>query len=250
MEEKKRTWFAVLISCVILLAVGYGFALNFFRDTAQIVVADPSVTDGEGTDTETPGGSQWLPVEVTPQTVQSIIADMDRYQSYQRTVEICYFWGEGEASLITASVVEHGGWLRCETRLPGELVEHSILGNGTLWYWYDEGPDYLQVPASEGVGDLIQRIPTYEDILLVPAERILRTGYEETNGVPCIFVEVEGEQAGVLEQYWVSTAGGLLVAARREENGRAVYTMTSGDVVRPGVLEAGDLTLPDGTVAG
>lgn len=250
MEEKKRTWLAILISCIILLAVGYSFGLNFFRSTTDIVVADPSVTPSQPADPGNAGGMGGIAVEVTPQTVQSIIAQMTRFKSYERSVEIRYFWGEGESSVITARVVENGGWIRCETQLPGGMTEHSILGDGSLWYWYDDGPEYLQVPAGDQSQDLIQHIPTYEDILALRAEDILRTGYEEKNGVPCIFVESARKELGYVEQYWVSTASGLLVAARTEKDGMEVYSMTSGDVVSPAALERSDCTLPDGTVLG
>ena len=247
MEEKKRTWLAILISCIILLAVGYSFGLNFFRSTADIVVADPDAVPSQSSEPGSAGGTEGIPVEVTPQTVQSIIADLSRYKSYERNVEIRYFWGEGDSSVITARVVENGGWIRCETQLPGGMTEHCILGEGSLWCWYDDGADYLQVSAEERAEDLVQYIPTYEEILRLEQEDITRTAYEAKNGVPCIFVEVERKELGYVEQYWVSTASGLLYAARTEKDGVEVYAMTSGDVVSPITPDKADFTLPDGT---
>ena len=248
MEEKKRTWLAILISCIILLAVGYSFGLNFFRSTADIVVADPGAAPSQSLNPGGAGNAAGIPVDVTPQTVQSIIADMSRYKSYRRNVEIRYFWGEGEPSVITARVVENGGWIRCETQLPGGLTEHSILGGGSVWCWYDDGPEYLQLPAEAQAEDLVQHIPTYEDVLGLEKESITRTAYEAKNGVPCIFVEVKREELGYVEQYWVSTASGLLYAARTEKDGAEVYSMTSGDVLSPITPDKADFTLPDGTV--
>lgn len=247
MEEKKRTWLAILISCIILLAVGYSFGLNFLRSTADIVVADPSATATQLSDSQNTAGEDGIPVEVTPRTVQSIIAQISRYKSYEREVEIRYLWEDGQSASITAYVVENGGWIRCTTLLPGGLTENSVLGEGSLWYWYDSGPEYLRVPAEEQAEDLLQHIPTYEDVLAVETEDITRTAYEEKNGVPCIFVEVKREELGYVEQYWVSTASGLLYAARTEKNGVEVYAMTSGDVVSPITPEKADFTLPDGT---
>lgn len=247
MEEKKRTILAIVISCIILLAVLYSFGLNFFRSTAEIVLADPSASSSQTSDPSISEGQNGIFVEVTPRTVQSIIADMSRYRSYERTIEIRYFWGEGQSSVVTAQVLEDGGWVRCETQLPGGMVEHSVVGEGMLWYWYDDGPDYLQVPVGGETVDLIQHIPTYEDVLEAEMENILQTAYEEKNGVPCIFVEVEREELGYLEKYWVSTASGLLIAAETEKDGAVVYSMTSGDVVSPVTSTDSDFTLPDGT---
>lgn len=248
MEEKKRTILAIVISCIILVAVGYSFGLNFFRSTTEIVVADPSASSALPSDSQLSEGVGGIPVEVTPDTVQSIIADMSRYKSYGRTIEICYAWSGSGSARITAEVTEHNGWLRCDTVLPGGMVEHSVVGDGSLWYWYDEGPNHLQVPFDGGTCDLIQHIPTYEDILEVDRSQIAATGYEEKNGVPSIFVEVEREALGYVERYWVSIASGLLIAAETEKEGSVVYSMVSGDVVSPADLSESDLTLPDGTV--
>lgn len=247
MEEKKRTILAIAISCIILLAVLYSFGLNIFRSTPEIVLADPSASSSQPSDPTLSEGLDGISVEVTPRTVQSIIADMSRYKSYERTIEIKYFWGDGQSSAVTAQVLEDGGWVRCDTQLSGGMVEHSIVGDGTLWYWYDDGPDYLQVPVAGDAVDLIQHIPTYEDVLQAETEQITQTAYEEKNGVLCIFVAVEREEVGYLEKYWVSTASGLLIAAETEKEGTVVYTMTSGDVVSPVTRSDSDFTLPDGT---
>ena len=248
MEEKKRTLLAILISVTILAAVVYSFGLNFFRSTPEIVVADPSVSEEVSPGTEPWEGPDTISVEVTPETVQSIIASMARYKSYSRTVEITYAWGEGQSASITAQVREDNGWVRCDTVLVSGITEHSILGDGSLWYWYDEGPEYLQVPAGGTSSDLIQYVPTYEDVLKAEAGDITYTSYEEKSGVPCICVEVSRKAEAAVDRYWVSTASGLLIAAETEENGLTVYTMSSGDVVSPAALDGEDFTLPDGTV--
>ena len=246
MEEKKRTLLAVAISVTILAAVLYSFGQSFFRSTPEIVVADPSVSSGLSSDWEPSEERDEIPVDVTAGTVQNIIASMSRYSSYSRSIDVSYAWGEGQSAAISAQVVEVNGWVRCDTVLVSGITEHSILGEGSLWYWYDEGTDYLQVPAEAGEADLVQYIPTYEDILKAAPEQITQASYEEKNGVPCIFVEVTGTER--LDRYWVSTASGLLIAAEREEDGLVVYAMSSGDVVSPAAGEKDSFTLPDGTV--
>ena len=249
MEEKKRTLLAVLISVTILAAVLSSFGLSFFRSTPEIIVADPALSSGPSSD-EDPGANRGeLSVEVTPRTVQNIISSMSRYGSYSRTVEVSYAWNEIQSAVITAQVVEVNGWVRCDAVLPGGIVEHSILGDvghGSLWYWYDEDTTYLHSPAGEGEADLIQHIPTYEDILEADPDAILDTDYTEKNGVPCIYVDVAEEDGRI--RYWVSMSSGLLVAAEREQDGLVVYAMTSGDVVSPAAVGADTFALPDGTV--
>jgi hypothetical protein len=247
LEEKKRTLFAVVISCIILLAVVYSFGLNFFRTTPEIVVADPDVTAGQSAETgdgDTQGG---VAVEVTPETVQSIIAHMSRYRRYSRTISIQYSWPGGTSEAITARVRVADDWSRCDTTLIGGTVERSIVGNGTLWYWYDDSEAWLECPADEETKDLLQHIPTYEDVLELDQKQITDTGYEEKNGEACVYVEVEPGQSGDRERYWISVSSGLLVCAETERDGLVVYAMSSSNMVSP-LAGAGDaFVLPDGT---
>lgn len=60
---------------------------------------------------------------------------------------------------------------------------------------------------------------TYEDILALPPERIAAADYRALEGVNCIYVETEPDEAGYVERYWVSVSSGLLAAAERECDG-------------------------------
>ena len=89
MEDRKRTILAIIIACVVLLAVLYSFGLNLFNKPPQLELPDSeAVSSGaQGSANTEAGGIQ---VEVTPQTVQSVVASLSRYESYSRTVSITY----------------------------------------------------------------------------------------------------------------------------------------------------------------
>lgn len=246
MDEKKRTLLAVAISCIILLAVGYSFGLNFFRSTPEIVVADTGSSPSVPTEPDASENGGGIPVEVTRETVRNIVAGMERYRSYSRSLSICYYWENGSGA-VTAQVMADGGWTRCDVTLASGLVEHSILGDSHLWYWYDDEDDYLRVPAEEGQADLIQYIPNYETVLELDDGGILDAGYEEKNGEACIYVEARGQLEHYVERYWVSVTSGLLWAAETEKNGVLVYSMSSGGVVSPLTGETA-FVLPDGGI--
>lgn len=248
MEEKKRTLLAVVISCIILAAVGYSFGLNFFHSTPEIVVPDPSASAETDYDPADSGALGGVSVEVTPETVQSVIASLSRYKRYSRTVYVWYSWSGGGSGTITAQVRVADGWSRCDATLSGGLTEHSIVGDGSLWYWYGDGESWLECPADENAADLLQYIPTYEDVLALETEQITDTGYEEKDGAACIYVEAEREELGYLERYWISVTSGLLVAAETEKDGEIVYAMSSDNMVSPPTGLEGAFTLPDGQV--
>lgn len=250
MDDKRRGLLTVAIVCVVLLALVSSFLPNIFYKQPDIIVADPDATGSPDPLEQATPDAQGVVVEITPQTVQSVIALLERYESCRRTLTIEYF-DDGGQSLGAASTQmwEDGGWVRASVAPASGPVENVILGEGTLWLWY-EGEDAVYTgPADPMSADLAQRIPTYEDVLALDKEDILDAGYESREGVPCVYVEAKGALPGYTERYWVSETGGLLMAAETEKDGVTVYAMSSGAVVSPVEASAVDaFTLPDGTV--
>lgn len=253
MEDRKRTIFAVLIALVLVIALLYSFGLNLFSSTPQVDLADPNAVETGDSGAALPGDGAGITVEVTPATVQSVIASMSRYESYSRALMVTYSWGDDETGSVIIQVWADGGWTRTMSVQTSGLAEHTVLGEGNIWLWYDaDDGDSEQLvykgAAKDISGDLLQRIPTYEDILALDVESITAAGYVLRNGQPCIYVEAEQRNLGYLYRYWISETSGLLMAAETEKSGVLVYRMESNEVVSP--MSAGDeiFTLPDGTV--
>ena len=247
MEDRKRTALAAVIILVVLAAVLYSFSMNLFGPTPELVLPDPDATASTGPSAEPSGGQGGVLVEVSPQTVQSLIASLSRYESYSRTAAVEYFDGGQSVGTASARVWADGGWIRTDVTLASGRVEHAILGDGRLWLWYDRESTVYQGPAEDLSADLIQRVPTYEDVLLLKPEDITAAGYEEREDQPCVYVEA-GTELGYTERYWISVDSGLLVAAETEKDGEVVYAVTARDVVSPLDETQGIFVLPDGTV--
>lgn len=239
---------AVVIIVVVLAAVLYSFSLNLFSPTPHLELPDPNASQSMDPIGEESGWPEGMAVEVTPQTVQSLIAALERYESYRRTVSVEYFSGGQSVGTVTAQVWTDGGWTRASAVLSSGAVEHSVVGDGTLWLWYEnDGGRVYAGPAMDRAADLAQRLPTYEDVLALEKQSITAAGYEERGGQPCVYVEAETAMRCV-ERYWVSVHSGLLVAAEMEQDGTMAYSMTARDVVSPLDETQGVFTLPDGTV--
>lgn len=247
MEDRKRTVLAVTIVGVVLLAVLYSFGLNFFSQPPEFVMADPEATSSQGG--EAPGdGGDGLVVDVSPQTVQTLIADLTRFESYSRAVVVEYFYQGSSTGKVTAQIRADGGWTACDTVLASGMVEHSLVGDGGMWLWYDSGTEVYTGPAREMTADLMQRISTYEDVLALDQDMITDAGYVERRGQPCVYVEAKAAELDYLERYWISVEDGLLVAAETVKEGQVVYSMYSYQIFSPLSGEDGVFSLPDGTV--
>ena len=247
MEDRKRTALAAVIILVVLAAVLYSFSMNLFGPTPELVLPDPDATASTGPSAEPSGGQGGVLVEVSPQTVQSLIASLSRYESYSRTAAVEYFAGGQSVGTAAARVWADGGWIRTDVTLASGRVEHAILGDGRLWLWYDRESTVYQGPAEDLSADLIQRVPTYEDVLALDKQSISAAGYVERDGLPCVYVEARSPELGYVERYWISETSGLLMAAETEKDGELVYTMSSQEVVSPLDQAAGVFALPDGT---
>lgn len=249
MERKKRTLFAVLIATIIVVAVFSSFAVNLLRqDDYHVQLPDLSEEMDPGqTGGDEEYGGLFIRVEVTPETVQSVIATLARPQSYYREINIELWAGEETAALTTAQVWVDGGWTRSDVTAPSGMVQHNLVGEGQRWLWYDGADTVISVPADQAVSDLVQRVPTYEDVLALPQKTITDAGYEKYEKADCIFVEVEQEELGSRERYWIAVSDGLLVAAERVKDDQLLYRMTVLSTESPAPLNS-SFALPDGTV--
>lgn len=241
MERNDRNVLVVLIAVVIVAAIFSSFGLSLFTGpTPQIVLPTPAPTEqGPGQGEQ---GSD-VRVEVSPDTVQSVIAALDRQESYSRVVTSTL-----EGATAATSVWVDGAWTRADMILPTGRVAHTIVGDGKVWRWYDDDPTTATWAADGASVDVEgQRIPTYEDVLELDKSLITAAGYEEKNGYACVYVQADIPELDQRERYWVSADNGLLVAAETETGGEVVYSMASNAPEIPVSAQA-SFTLPDGTV--
>ena len=244
MEDKKRTALAAVIIAVVLAAVLYSFFLNLFAPTPELVLADPDADRSVEPGGEPSGG---LMVGVSTRTVQSLIASLTRYESYSRSVTVEYYDGGQMVGTASAQVWVDGGWVRSDLTLSSGRVEHTVVGDGQLWLWYDRETAVWSGPAEGLSADLVQRLPTYEDVLALDKDSITAAGYVERDGLPCVFVEAVTPELNYVERYWIAETSGLLMAAETEKDGALVYALSSHEVVSPMERADGIFALPDGT---
>lgn len=238
----------MLIAGIIVAAVFSSFAINLFgrgNNTIGLPDLSQSSDDGQMGDA-VHSGSQYVRVEVTPETVQSVIATLSRPQSYYREINI-ELWAGESSSVTVAQVWVDGGWVRSDVTPQSGMVQHNLVGEGTRWLWYGDSVSAAAFPADQAVSDLVQRIPTYEDVLELPKADITDTGYEDYDGLECVFLEVRQKELDSSERYWIAVSSGLLVAAERIKDGQLVYRMTALSIESPAPLSS-SFALPDGTV--
>lgn len=253
MGGKNQTVIVVLIALVIVAAVFASFGSYFLPGQIPEVVLPTSPgteESGQPQPTTVPGTDQYMAVEVTPDTVQSVIATLARADSYAREITVRDIWGteEEEQGATAISVWVDGGFTRLQSTLASGRVQNVLMDAETVYLWYDTSVRYLALSGDEVTPDLIQRFPTYEDVLDLDTESITDAGYAMLqDGSSCIYVEVAREETDSVERYWVDIASGLLVRAETETQGQVVYQMSASALQSPCPATA-SFQLPDGQV--
>ena len=247
MDSKNRLAIAIAITCLIVVAMFASFGRSLFLvNIPSVSLAhldeDTSNTDGSSTQGQ---DDQFWQVDVTLETVQSIVASLSRPESYYRELTVDTLWNGGSHSTSVQFWQDHG-WSHTRQVLPSGAVRHDIIGDEITYYWYEGSESYCSFPADQYSADLTQHIPTYEDVLDLDTDTIVQAGYERRDVWPCVYLQVQVSDT-VVERYWISTDTGLLVSAEREQSGQLVYRMTAYTQVQTPCPATASFALPNGT---
>lgn len=239
MGKKNMPAFITVTLLTLLIVILLG--ANSIRRTAHIHLPDEdAMQKSESAETD---GSAINQLSVTPDTVQQVIATLDRPERYARTVTVEQIWSAGSGK-FTSSVFVLNGWTRTDTQMTDGTVRHSITDDETSYIWYGSEEEFYEGVSGEFSADAEQMIPTYEDVLALPSEQILHAGYRSYADTDCIYVETR-LSGDIVLCHWVSVYDGLLTAAEKYEGETLVYRMTA-TAVSDTLLEE-QFTLPDGT---
>ena len=229
MDQKNRLIIAIAVTLLIVAAMFTSFGRSLFSmRTEHIQLPEP----GASSSSQEGGGSSqsaelFQRVEVTPQTVQSVIRTLERSTSYYWELTVETFWTGGSSATSVQTWVD-GGWSHTRQVLPSGLIRHDLISEDTVYYWYEGSSDYLTAPAEGGSADLAQHIPTYETVLDADPEQITGTGYDDSRGgIPCIYVEVSAPGGERVDRYWISVESGLLISSETLEGEELLYRMTA-----------------------
>ena len=246
MDPKNRLFIALAVIFVLVGAMFTSFGRSLFLlDTPSVELPGGGAGSSSSQDEQT-SPDRFQTVEVTPETVQDVVATLSRTGSYYRTLTVETFW-EGGSSSVPVQVWVDGGWTRSRQTLPSGAVRHDLTDGETLYYWYDGSQQYEQAPADQYSADLSQRLPTYEAVLELDPSDITGAGYELRGGLPCVWALVCLED-GLFEQFWVSVDTGLLVSAEMTQDDQLTYRMTAYSPTQSPCPDDASFRLPDGTV--
>ena len=249
MDSKNRLAIAIAITCLIVVAIFASFGRSlFFVHIPSITLGDASSEEDPASGSSTPeAADQYWQVDVTPETVQSIVATLVRPDSYYRELTVETLWSGGSFS-SSVQYWQDRAWSHTRQDLASGAVRHDLSGPESAYYWYESSSAWNALPADERSHDLAQHIPTYETVLDADPEQITGTGYDDSRGgIPCIYVEVSAPGGERVDRYWISVESGLLISSETLEGEELLYRMTAYSPIQS-CPSGTTFQLPDGTV--
>lgn len=183
-------------------------------------------------------------VTVDRSSVQAVIARLSRPEVYQCTLDVSYFYGDVQSDYQANTACMDGIRSDRVLRSDGSQAVQALITEKSVYLFHDSG-EYTVFPRIARDDDLYACSPTYEDILLLPAESILDGGTEEVDGHLCITATTRDRSTGERSYWRILCDNGLLLSVRTEFAGKPVYqaTMRSFSLDMP---DASLFRLPDG----
>jgi len=219
----KKLIYGLCIVLVLLIigVIGFRFWGNNVN-TPSISIPSPSPDlSGDG------AGESTNRLEVSPDTVQELLATLEPIDVYCRGFQLFTYWEGGEAE-ARISVWRDGDRFRV-LHSQNNVGRNTMLMDGQLHYWYEGSEQVFTVPVSGGVEDLLDdyaRLISLDELMSLPKEDILDAGYEEKCGENCIFVEYRSGDDRICRLF-ISVEKGLLIAGEITEGGKPIYLLES-----------------------
>ena len=218
MKDKKLVVFSIIIIAAAAAVLLFAFFGNLGGETPAVQLppeGSSSVDDAALAD-------------VTPQTVQSVIATLSRPDSYSRTVTAEDFWSGGGSASNKLQVWVSGASTKIQCPKNG-TTENILLNTDGIWIWY-QGEDgvYHSSSYDSSSADQWIRAVSYEELMKLPADRITAAGYEKYAGDNCVWAEYTTSELGYRNREYISVSTGILMGVETYDGDTLVYRMTSG----------------------
>ncbi|MCL2828742.1 MAG: hypothetical protein FWD99_08420 [Oscillospiraceae bacterium] len=225
---KRRDKRIYIIAALLVVVVALLLALYLFPGT--IVPRVDLADQGPGGDGTGLPGHPALHVEITRYNVQNVLATLYRADYYVREIRQTRFWSDGAGSASTTAEI----WATPDVlRIRWANGENMILSHDTYTLWH-EGRAPITRPVTAAMGeslthilDEFQGIPSYEALLELDPEQIIRAGYTRKpvgdSERYVIFLSVQTSSLGYVDYYYIELDSGLLVEMETWDGSTLVY---------------------------
>ncbi|MDR0249442.1 MAG: hypothetical protein LBI44_07320 [Oscillospiraceae bacterium] len=219
----------ISVGALLLAAVFVFFFAPPFRpggDVAPLALPSPDVRPGEPMGVIPDPILSFAPREPLtpgPGSAQAIIATLSREDAYSADITVRWAWSGGEGVRYYTVYVRADGFRADEKDSAGKVLRSTLCIGDDLYYRIPPGIAVFEGRRGDASVDDFASIPTYEDLLLMPADVITNIGYDADGE----YLVVYTADSVYLGQYIISVATGHLRQATffEPESASYVYQM-------------------------
>lgn len=233
MKSRKLTIFAIAAAILLIAVVIFvAFFLHADGDTPAVLLPQTTAQTGSPTGDEPGTADDGLSrAEVRVDTVQTVIASLNRPEQYRRSLTVESFWATGSAQWTVSADIQGGN----ATLLISGAENKSVrIEDNTLTIWYDSYAERYEaaLDSEEAVArlqDEFQMLYTYEDILALNQADIRAADYGSYDGKPYIHVETVSGTLGYRSVWYISVDNGLLERMEVYDGDTLIYRLSAGE---------------------
>ena len=166
MEQKNRLLLTLLVIALIVGAMFTSFGRGLFVLNTPRVTLPKTGSDQSGGGGSSSSHQTFETLEVTPQTVQSVIATLSRTDSCYRELTVERFW-TGGSSTAQIRVWTDGGWSKVRRVVGNGSVRWDMVGPEEDYvrrWWVNIQSGLLISAETEKAGELVYRMTAYSAI--------------------------------------------------------------------------------------
>ena len=233
--KKRGASFYILIVLSLLAVAGLIFLLapGNGAETPAVILPDAPAPEPSGAAPASDAPAEQI--AVTPATVQTVIATLQRADSYSRTLTAETYWSGGKTT-ETLRVWVRGDRVRIESQTEGgESVRYVLLSGDEKWVWYSDRAGVFHGAVRDGDADALQTLLTYEDVLALDPAAISDAGYTVYMETNCIYVRYTDGPFGYIHECYIDVDTGLLIGEQSYDGEKLIYMMrsTAPDISTP-----------------
>lgn len=162
--------------------------------------------------------------EINPETVQAVLATLDKADSYHRSMTSTLYSGELERE-TSLEVWARGQTVRVVTRTE-YAVKNTLLDGTALCIWYD-GEEGVYSAETNRSAESLMGLTAYEELAALLPEEILDAGSADFEGETCIFIDFLSGALGYRNRVYVSIATGLVMCEESYDGETLIFAMRS-----------------------
>ncbi len=234
---------------LFLLAVAF-FIIFLYSGTGKkegaIILPQGSAQLTENVDIAQRNNEKVTAATVDTSNVQAVIGTLERPAGYELSALVTYYY-DGTKEDFTSQLWSNGVIQRGTiTNGDGAAEKNVLLTASHVYIWGDENDGYYRGQRDQFTIEDELRMPTYESVLALSAEKIKEAKTVSFEGRFCIYLQSEHDD-NITRNWYIDIANALLIACDTKDNGELIYSMRCASL-KVGEQDEELFALPSGGV--